>query len=105
MFLPLPPETAKIAPKLALEGQIYPLELRIESKTCLLYAGHLYKPFGPQIMTGLAGDVRESQNMDKNAPKPDAKLLASEPSKGLQMGQGFRKRTQIDEGQFGGPFI
>ena len=56
-------------------------------------------------MTGLAGDVRESQNMAKNAPKPDAKLLASEPSKSLQMGQGFRKRTQIDEGQSGGPFI
>ena len=56
-------------------------------------------------MTGLAGDVRESQNMAKNASKPDAKLLALEPSKGLQIGQGVRKRTQIDEGQFGGPFI
>ena len=56
-------------------------------------------------MTGLAGDVRESQNKAKNAPKPYAKLLAFEPSKGLQMGQGLQKRTQIDEGPLGGPFI
>ena len=93
MFLPLLPETAKIAPKLALEGQIYPLELRVESKTCLLYAGHLYKPFWTTNNDRVG---RGCQNMAKNAPKPDAKLLASEPSKGLQMGQGFRKRTQID---------
>lgn len=52
-------------------------------------------------MTGLAGDVRESQNMAKNAPKPDAKLLASEPSKGLQMGQGFRKGLKSMRGSLG----
>ena len=38
-------------------------------KHVVLYVGHLYKDFGPKKLTGLAGGVREGQNIAQNRPR------------------------------------
>ena len=40
-----------------------PLEVRVQYETLVLYAGHLFQPFGTKKKsTGLAGGAKNSQN-------------------------------------------
>ena len=67
------PKTAKIAPKLTLEGLKYPPEVWVQHKTFsipVLYAEHLSKRFlNQKKLAGLAGGFREGQNRSKYCPE------------------------------------
>ena len=62
------PERVKIALNLTLEGLRYPQEVRVEHKTCSTICGTPFQVILNQnILTGLAGGVKEGQNIAKNA--------------------------------------
>ena len=69
-------------------------------KHVVLYVGHLYKPFWTKKNDRVG---RGGQGRSKYCPEW-ASLLALEPSRGPQMGQGPQKWTQINQGQLGGSF-
>ena len=86
------------------EGQNYPPEVRVQHETCSTICGTPVQAILDQKnLTGLAGGVKERQNMAQNGPGFYISL-ASEPSRGPLMGQGPRKWTQINQGQLEGSF-
>ena len=61
---------AKIALNLTSEGLRYPPEVRVEHKTCSTICGTPFQVILNQNnLTGLAGGVREGQNMAQNAAR------------------------------------
>ena len=82
------PETAKIALNLTLEGLKGP-QVQVGHKSCSALCGTPVQAILHQTkLTWLAGGVREGQNLAQMglAFKPNAKLLAWEPSRGPLMG-------------------
>ena len=78
------PETAKIALNLTLEGLKGP-QVQVGHKSCSALCGTPVQAILHQTkLTWLAGGVREGQNLAQMglAFKPNAKLLASGPSRG-----------------------
>ena len=67
--------------------------MRVEHKTCGSMCGKPVQPILDQKnLTRLAGGVREVQNMAQNGLRLHI-FLASDPSRGLSMGQGPLKLT------------
>ena len=64
------PKRAKIALNLTSEGLRYPPEVRVEHKTCSTICGTPFQVILNQNnLTGLAGGVREGQNMAQNVAR------------------------------------
>ena len=66
------PKTAKMAifDKTDFWGLKYPLEVRVQHETCSTICGTpLPAILNPKNSTGLAGEVREDQNIDQNGPR------------------------------------
>ena len=75
------PETAKVALNLTSEGLKYPPEVRVQHETCSTICGtHVQAILDQKNLTGLAGGVREGQNMAQNGPRL-CTFLALEPSR------------------------
>jgi hypothetical protein len=63
------PKGPKIPLNLTSEGQNFPLEVRVEHKTCSTICGTPVQAIlDENFLTRLAGGVREGQNMAQNAP-------------------------------------
>ena len=72
----------KIPPNLTSEGLKYPPEVRDQHETCSTKCGtHVKAILDQKKLTGLAGGVKEGQNMAQNGPRFYI-FLASEPSRG-----------------------
>ena len=72
----------KRPPKLTLQDLKYPPEVRVELETCSTINGTPVQAILDQKnLTGLAGGVKEGQNMAQNGPRFYI-FLASEPSRG-----------------------
>ena len=72
---------AKISLNLTSEGLKYPPEVRIQPETCSTICGtHVQAILDQKNLTGLAGGVREGQNMAQNGPRLYT-FLALEPSR------------------------
>ena len=72
----------KIPLNLTSEGLKYPPEVRDQHETCSTICGtHVQAILDQKNLTGLAGGVREGQNMAQNGPRLYT-FLASEPSRG-----------------------
>ena len=72
----------KIPLNLTSEGLKYPQEVRVQHETCSTICGTPVQAILDQKnLTGLAGGVREGQNMAQNGPRLYT-FLASEPSRG-----------------------
>ena len=73
---------AKIPLILTSEGLKYPPEVRIQHETCsTINWTHVQATLDQKNLTGLAGGVREGQNMAQNGPHLYT-FLASEPLRG-----------------------
>ena len=72
----------KIPLNLTSEGLKYPQEVRVQHETCSTINGTPVQAILDQKnLTGLAGGVKEGQNMAQNGPRFYI-FLASEPSRG-----------------------
>ena len=72
----------KIPLNLTSEGLKYPQEVRVQHETCSTICGTPVQAILDQKkLTGLAGGVKEGQNMAQNGPRFYI-FLASEPSRG-----------------------
>ena len=72
----------KIPLNLTFEGLKYPQEVRVQHETCSTICGTPVQAILDQKnLTGLAGGVKERQNMAQNGPRFYISL-ASEPSRG-----------------------
>ena len=75
------PKTAKVALNLTSEGLKYPSEVRVQHETCSTICGtHVQAILNQKNLTGLAGGVREGQDMAQNGPRL-CTFLALEPSR------------------------
>ncbi len=71
----------KIPLNLTSEGLKYPQEVRVQHETCSTICGTPVQAiFDQKNLTGLAGGVKEGQNMAQNGPRFYI-FLASEPSR------------------------
>ena len=71
----------KIPLNLTSEGLIYPQEVQVQHETCSTICGTPVQAiFDQKNLTGLAGGVKEGQNMAQNGPRFYI-FLASEPSR------------------------
>ena len=71
----------KIPLNLTSEGLKYPQEVRVQHETCSTICGtHVQAILDQKDLTGLAGGVREGQNMAQNWPRL-CTFLALEPSR------------------------
>ena len=69
-YIKTSPKRAKIALNLTSEGLRLPPEVRVEHKTCSTICGTPFQVILNQNnLTGLAGGVREGQNMAQNAAR------------------------------------
>ena len=72
--------------------------MRVQHETCsAIYRTPVQAILDQKNLAGLAGGVKEGQNMAQNGPRLYI-FLASEPYRRPSMGQGPRKWTQTDQG-------